>query len=66
VNLNNYTTIMKKYCLICRKETPFEFVGVQKSHYRQTYFLYNCKICHTTKAFDIKSLESRINEKNKK
>jgi hypothetical protein len=56
---------IKRYCFTCRERTPFEYLGTQIiNNGKRKYSLYNCKICHTTRAFDLKDITTKLEGKN--
>jgi len=55
---------IKRYCFTCGERTPFEYLGTQKINGgRMEYSLFNCKICHTTRAFNLKDISTKLREK---
>jgi len=56
---------IKRYCFTCRERTPFEYLGTQELNGRR-FDLYNCKICYTTRAFNLRNLTTKLEDKDGK
>jgi len=56
----------RAYCRICNEETIWRFNGEQYHRGKRVFDLYECKNCHSSRAFNLsrewKSLRAQINK----